>query len=154
MESGKLEKKKVRHNLVGARSLKGLGTSGRLGLEGLLLFMYPNYVSSGLLTAWRAAERFYAEGFGFLFDNTSNVVLVFASLFPLSLPFTYCCDCEYLWFRLFIDSIISLCSCSTHLLLDIKLESIFLLLGSKHSRVLYTLIELSIGIRAGTLVVV
>ena len=43
-ESGKLEKKKVRCNLVGARSLEGLGTSGRLGLEGLLLFMYPNYI--------------------------------------------------------------------------------------------------------------
>ena len=43
-ESGKLEKKKVRRNLVGARSLEGLGTSGRLGLEGLLLFMYPNYI--------------------------------------------------------------------------------------------------------------
>ena len=43
-ESGKLEKKKVRHNLVGARSLEGLGTSGRLGLKGLLLFMYPNYI--------------------------------------------------------------------------------------------------------------
>ena len=43
-ESGKLEKKKVRRNLVGARSLKGLGTSGRLGLESLLLFIYPNYI--------------------------------------------------------------------------------------------------------------
>ena len=43
-ESEKLEKKKVRCNLVGARSLEGLGTSGRLGLEGLLLFMYPNYI--------------------------------------------------------------------------------------------------------------
>ena len=43
-ESGKLEKKKVQRNLVGARSLDGLGTSGRLGLEGLLLFMYPNYI--------------------------------------------------------------------------------------------------------------
>ena len=43
-ESGKLEKKKVRRNLVGARSLEGLGTLGRLGLEGLLLFMYPNYI--------------------------------------------------------------------------------------------------------------
>ena len=31
----------------------------------------PTIFSSGLLTAWRAAERFYAEGFGFLFDNTS-----------------------------------------------------------------------------------
>ena len=43
-ESGKLEKKKFRRNLVGARSLEGLGALGRLGLEGLLLFMYPNYI--------------------------------------------------------------------------------------------------------------
>ena len=42
--SGKLEKTNVRHNLVGARSLKGLGTLGRSGLEGLLLFMYPNFI--------------------------------------------------------------------------------------------------------------
>ena len=44
VESSKLEKKKVRHNLVEAKSLEGLGTSGRLCLEGLLLFMYPNYI--------------------------------------------------------------------------------------------------------------
>ena len=44
VESGKLEKKKVWGNLVRARSLEGLGTSGRLGLEGLLLFIYPNYI--------------------------------------------------------------------------------------------------------------
>ena len=44
VESDKLEKKKVWRNLVGVRSLEGLGTSGRLGLEGLLLFMYPNYI--------------------------------------------------------------------------------------------------------------
>ena len=43
MESGKLEKKKVRSNLIGARSLKGLGAMGKLGLEGLLLSMYPLY---------------------------------------------------------------------------------------------------------------
>ena len=44
VESSKLKKTKVRCNLVGARSLEGLGTLGRLGLEGLLLFMYPNYI--------------------------------------------------------------------------------------------------------------
>ena len=27
-----------------SRSLEGIGTLGRLGLEGLLLFMYPNYI--------------------------------------------------------------------------------------------------------------
>ena len=29
-------------NLVGAKSLEGLGASGRSGLGALLLFMYPN----------------------------------------------------------------------------------------------------------------
>ena len=43
-ESGKLKKAKVRRNLVGARSLEGLGTLDRLGLEGILLFMYPNFI--------------------------------------------------------------------------------------------------------------
>ena len=77
-ESSKVKKKKVRRNLVGARSLKGLGTLGRLGLEALLLF-------------------------GFLFDNNHYVVFVFASLFPYSMPFNYCCGCDYFWFRLFYN---------------------------------------------------
>ena len=34
----------VRLNLVGARSLEGLGALGRLSLEGLLLSMYPDYI--------------------------------------------------------------------------------------------------------------
>ena len=42
--SGNLEKTKVRRNLVGARSLEALSTLGRLGLERLLLFMYPNFI--------------------------------------------------------------------------------------------------------------
>ena len=43
-ESNKLKKTKVRRNFVEARSLEGLGTLGRLGLEGLLLFMYSNFI--------------------------------------------------------------------------------------------------------------
>ena len=35
------------------------------------------------------------------------VVLVFASLFPLFLPFNYCYGCDYLWFRLFINSVLA-----------------------------------------------
>ena len=34
----------VRLNPVGARSLKGFSALGRLGLEGLLLFMYLNCI--------------------------------------------------------------------------------------------------------------
>ena len=40
----KAREDKVRRNPVGARSLEDLGAQGRLGLEGLLLFMYPNYI--------------------------------------------------------------------------------------------------------------
>ena len=43
-ESDKLEKTKVRRNLDGAKSLEDLGILGRLGLKGLLLFMYPNFI--------------------------------------------------------------------------------------------------------------
>ena len=39
-----VKKDKVRRNPVGVRSLEGLGALDRLGLEGLLLFMYPNYI--------------------------------------------------------------------------------------------------------------
>ena len=34
----------VRLNLVGGRSLEGLGALGILGLEGLLLFVYPHFI--------------------------------------------------------------------------------------------------------------
>ena len=46
----------------------------------------PTLFSSGLLTDWRAAERFFTDDFGFLFDNTSlyclcvciSLLLIFA----------------------------------------------------------------------------
>ena len=43
---GILEAKKdtVKLNPVGVRSLERLGALGKLGLEGLLLFMYPNFI--------------------------------------------------------------------------------------------------------------
>ena len=34
----------VRRNLIGATSLEGLGALSRLGLEVLLLFVYPNFI--------------------------------------------------------------------------------------------------------------
>ena len=39
---------------------------------------------------------------------TLCVVLVFASLFPKSLPSNFCCGCDFIWFRLFINSVLSL----------------------------------------------
>ena len=35
------------------------------------------------------------------------VVLLFATLFLLSLPFNYYCGYDYLWFRLFINSVLA-----------------------------------------------
>ena len=55
---------------------------GRLGLEGLLLFVYSNLFTSGSISTWRVVDRFFAEFFGFLFDNMSWCYLVFSSLFP------------------------------------------------------------------------
>ena len=38
------KKDKVRCNPIRARSLEGLDALGRLGLKGLLLFMYSNFI--------------------------------------------------------------------------------------------------------------
>ena len=87
----------------------------------------PTTFSSGLLTAWRVVERFYVEGFGFLFDNTSLCCpYVFISL-SLSLPFIFCCGCDLNWLRLFINFVYSLCSFSAHYVFVIKLELVILI---------------------------
>ena len=62
------------------------------------------------------------------------VVFVFASLFPLALPFNYYCGCDYLWFRLFYQFWFSLFSYSAHTLFDNKFELVICNLGSKRSR--------------------
>ena len=64
-ESGKLEKTKVRHNLVGAKSLEGLGTLGRLGLEGLLQFMYPNFILQWIIDRLEGGEEVLRQGLRF-----------------------------------------------------------------------------------------
>ena len=70
-ESGKLKKTKVRRNLV------GVGT-WRVQVHWIDQVWWVFYYScilttffTGLFTVQRVAERFYIEGFGFLFDNTS-----------------------------------------------------------------------------------
>ena len=40
----KSKEDRVRLNLAGARRLEGLGALGRLDWEGLLLFVYPNFI--------------------------------------------------------------------------------------------------------------
>ena len=60
---------------------------GRLGLEGLLLFVYSNSFSSGSIYYLEVAERFFAKFFNFLFDNTSACYLVFAFFFLSLLTF-------------------------------------------------------------------
>ena len=68
-----------------SRSLEGLGTLGRLGVEVFCCSCIPTTFFSGLFTAWRAAERFDTEDFGFLFDNTSIVLSLCLHLFSLNL---------------------------------------------------------------------
>ena len=77
--------------------------------------------------------RFYAEGFSFLFDNTSLCCPCVCISLPLSLHFIFCCECDFNWLRLFINSVYSLCLFSTHFVFVIKLELVILFLGSKRS---------------------
>ena len=62
-----LEKTKVRRNLVGARSLEGLGVLGRLGLEGLLLFMYPNFILQWIIDRLEGGGEVLCRGLRFPF---------------------------------------------------------------------------------------
>ena len=50
----------------------------------LRVFCYlctPTLFPSESISTWRVTERFFAEFFSFLFDNTSRCYVVFASLF-------------------------------------------------------------------------
>ena len=94
-EIRKAREDKVRRNPVGARSLEGLGTSGRLGLEGLLIFMYPNFILQWIISLLGGRQR------GFLPNSSVSttithvgVILVFASLFSYSLTINCCCVCD------------------------------------------------------------
>ena len=47
------------------RILEGLGTLGRLGLEGLLLFMYPNYILWWIIYRLEGDEEVLRRGLRF-----------------------------------------------------------------------------------------
>ena len=81
-EFGKLKKKQVRRNLVGVGAQRVQVHWVDQAWKVFCCSCIPTTFFSGLFTTWRAAERFYTESFGFLFDNTSCIVLVFTSLFP------------------------------------------------------------------------
>ena len=55
-KSGKLKKKQVRRQ---SRSLEGLNTLGRLDLEGLLLFMYPNFILQWIIDRLEGSEEVF-----------------------------------------------------------------------------------------------
>ena len=63
--SSKLEKTKIQHNLVGTRSLEGLGTLDRLGLEGLLLFMYPKFILLWIIDTSEGGRKVLRRGLWF-----------------------------------------------------------------------------------------
>ena len=65
-EIQKAKEDTIRLNLVGARSLEGLGALGRIGLEGLLLFVYPPLFSSGSFYPLESNEEVFRRVFQFL----------------------------------------------------------------------------------------
>ena len=80
-------------------------------------------------TAWKAAERFFAEFFGFFFDNTCQCYLAFASPYPLLFAFNYCCVMIKLWLRAVCILGIAYIYHSTHILFEYKLVLVILKLG-------------------------
>ena len=62
--SSKLEKTRFDVTLF-VRSLEGLGALGRLGLEGLLLFMYPNYVLLWIIDRLEGGGEVFRRGLQF-----------------------------------------------------------------------------------------
>ena len=70
MQSGVLRdlKSSTRHGSekpYWSRSLEGLGTLGRLGLEGSLLFVYPNLLSSGSIYRLEGGGEVFRRGLWF-----------------------------------------------------------------------------------------
>ena len=94
----------------------------------------PTSFSSGSLTAWRAVERFYAENFGFLFDNTSLCCLClhlsslnFCHLITAVVVIIFGLDC-------FINSVLAYDHITNIHCLIIGLNQYFVIWGSKRSR--------------------
>ena len=80
-ESGKLKKTKIQHNLIRVGAWRAQVHWVDQAWRVFCCSCISTIFFSRLFTAWRAVEMFYAEGFSFLFNNTSCVVLVFAYLF-------------------------------------------------------------------------
>ena len=96
--------------------------------------MYPNYIFLWITYRLDGGGEVLHWGFDFLFDNTSLCCPYVCISLPLSLPFIFCCICDFNWLRLFINSVYSLCSFSTHFVFVIKLKLVFLFWGSKRSQ--------------------
>ena len=77
----KAEEDMVRLNLVGARSLEGLGASGRFSLEVLLLFVYPNFILQWIILLFGKRRRGFSPSSSVSSSITRvGVIFVFASL--------------------------------------------------------------------------
>ena len=67
-----------------SRSLEGLGTLGKLGLEGLLLFVYPNLLFSGSIYRLEGSGEVFRRILQFFSITHRRIILYLHSLFPYS----------------------------------------------------------------------
>ena len=120
----------VRFNLVGVRSLEGLGASGRLGLEGLLLFMYPNFILQWIILPLGGRRKDFSPSSSVSSLITrANVIFVIASLLPLLLPFNCCRVMINYGLKQFVYLGIACTYHSAHLLFEYKFVLVILKLG-------------------------
>ena len=99
--------------LVGSRSLEGSSTWGRLGLEGLLLFIYSNFILQWIDLPLGGQRRGFSPSSPVSFSITRFGVILWLHLSPLLLCFNfivcYLCLCT----RVVIGLLRFICSYST-----------------------------------------
>ena len=82
-----------------SRSLEGLGTLGRLGLKGLLLFVYPNLLSSRSIYRLEGCGEVFRRVLWFPLRYHIAVLSCICISFPLLLCLTFIVFCSCLCTR-------------------------------------------------------
>ena len=87
---------------IDLRSLKGSSTCGRLGLEGLLLFVYSNLFSGGSIYRFEGGGEVFCRVLRFSLQLHIAVLYCVCILLPYSFSFHFIIDIWWIWLRVVI----------------------------------------------------
>ena len=91
----KSQRKHDSEKSIGSRSLKGSSTFGRLGLEGLLLFVYSNFILQWINYCLEGGGKVFHQVLQFPLRQHVLILSCICISLPLLLCFTFivCCSC-------------------------------------------------------------